>query len=269
MSRSRLIIDRPGAWAHQVSAGPARGLASIAPFRRGGSYPHGSYRPHELARKSEIAYSGKLACDVGSLLGSSTPALAQLIGLSGHVYAFERAPQHVAELRRTLIANRSTQMSGVTQDVGARSGTVVLEEWSNDAMTRVVTGKPTPWGLRYVQVPMTTLDDWASRTSGLGRLDLIKLDTEGQELAVLQGAGEVLARYRPHIICEVHRRSDVPYEPDEIVAWLRKADYEVRLIPVSQRANDTLQEAISRLKAAKQPTGWMAVAHVLASPRTG
>jgi hypothetical protein len=45
------------------------------------------------------------------------------------------------------------------------------------------------------------LDTWA-RNEGLDRLDLVKLDVEGVELAVLDGAAETLRRFRPIVVVE-------------------------------------------------------------------
>ncbi len=45
------------------------------------------------------------------------------------------------------------------------------------------------------EVPTTTLDAWAA-ANGLGRVDHMKLDTQGSELGVLKGAVETLGRTR-------------------------------------------------------------------------
>jgi hypothetical protein len=37
----------------------------------------------------------------------------------------------------------------------------------------------------------------------IGKVDLIKVDVEGAELRILRGMGELLQRWKPHIICEV------------------------------------------------------------------
>ena len=98
----------------------------------------------------------------------------------------------------------------------------------------------------------------------MDRLDLIKLDVEGQELAALRGAQELLACFRPTLICEIHRRIDVPYYPGELIEWLQTAGYEVSLIPTDQRPAETLVGAVARLESARLKPGWMAVAHILA-----
>lgn len=50
-------------------------------------------------------------------------------------------------------------------------------------------------------VELRTLDSYAERLRGSRRL-LLKIDTEGNELSVLQGARQVLAEFKPTIIFE-------------------------------------------------------------------
>jgi FkbM family methyltransferase len=51
------------------------------------------------------------------------------------------------------------------------------------------------------KVPTTTLDDWV-KAKTFGRVDLIKIDTEGTEHLILRGAMDVLREHAPIIICE-------------------------------------------------------------------
>jgi FkbM family methyltransferase len=51
-------------------------------------------------------------------------------------------------------------------------------------------------------VPAISLDDYC-REQGVKRLDLLKIDTDGHELAVLRGARGTLKRHHPAIIFEI------------------------------------------------------------------
>ena len=57
---------------------------------------------------------------------------------------------------------------------------------------------------RWIEVPSETLDNVVRRLK-LGRVDFIKIDTEGAELVVLRGADDIL-RKNPHIflLIELH-----------------------------------------------------------------
>ena len=51
-------------------------------------------------------------------------------------------------------------------------------------------------------MPARTLDA-ILKEAAVSRVDVIKIDVEGAEMLVLQGARETLARYRPALIVEV------------------------------------------------------------------
>ena len=61
-------------------------------------------------------------------------------------------------------------------------------------------------GTTAVEVPVETLDGVVER-SGVGRIDLIKIDVEGSETAVIKGAAHTLERFRPVILVEAFQPS--------------------------------------------------------------
>jgi len=62
---------------------------------------------------------------------------------------------------------------------------------------------------REIEVPVTTLDDWMSKRSDLSQKpSYIKIDVEGAELQVLNGARQYVERLRPPIICEIANKPD-------------------------------------------------------------
>jgi hypothetical protein len=68
-------------------------------------------------------------------------------------------------------------------------------------------------------VPVVTLDGLLRRF-GVDRLDLLKMDTESTEPAVLAGAVETVKRDRPWIVCEVLKARGAERRLEEILGSL-------------------------------------------------
>jgi predicted nucleic acid-binding protein len=61
---------------------------------------------------------------------------------------------------------------------------------------------------------------------------LIKIDVEGAELNVLQGSQNILEKYKPKIILEIHEdflRKSFNIEPEVIINFLKKFNYKENL----------------------------------------
>ncbi|OBI13353.1 hypothetical protein A5713_02635 [Mycobacterium sp. E2497] len=82
-----------------------------------------------------------------------------------------------------------------------------------------------------IEVPMTTLDDFA-RDKGLTRVDFIKADIEGGELALLQGGENLLTTFHPSILIEIvdiHCRR-FGHAPQDVYQYLAERGYRGRYI---------------------------------------
>ena len=131
--------------------------------------------------------------DGGAHIGVLTVLLARLCP-AGRVYAFEPVPQNHAHLRRNLDANGITNVTAEPVALYRDDGELTLAfDESYPGGSHVGDGK--------VHVESTRLDTWARRR-GLDRLDFVKLDVEGVEPAVLDGAEETLRRFRPVLVIE-------------------------------------------------------------------
>jgi FkbM family methyltransferase len=154
--------------------------------------------------KSELA-PGDVAVDVGAHIGFFTIELAQVVGRTGHIYAFEPLESNAALLERSLHENefgaRVTLTRGAVSD---RTGTGTLryaEHTLNTGGAFLSEGTVAGLGaLSSSTVRTIKLDDAAIR----GPVRLIKMDVEGAEPGVINGARELIARDRPVIISEVH-----------------------------------------------------------------
>lgn len=154
---------------------------------------------------------GGVAIDVGANLSEWALPLAGRVGSSGRVLAIEPAPRAAAALNKTLFANALSQAEVIRCAIGDHDGTV---EFAVPIVTsvRVDTGTacigPAAGGQEALKVVLRSLNSLAAEHR-LDRIDLIKIDGEGGERQVLDGARATLTRFRPVLALETgHEAGD-------------------------------------------------------------
>ncbi len=179
---------------------------------------HGGYEDREIAELCKYIPKGGTVLDVGANIGLSALEFARTAGDAGQVIAFEPHPDTAARLRTNLERNGASNVRIVQSAVGAAYGTITFNE-SADATLSSATLIPTNL-VRSFEVPLTTVDlAWAD--AGKPAVSAFKIDVEGGELAVLQGASELLARDHPAILLEAWGAEQL----DPIHALLGAAGY--------------------------------------------
>jgi len=137
---------------------------------------------------------GMVIFDVGANLGFYTLLLAGRVGPQGRIHAFEPDPLS-CEILKSRAAGRSNIEINQTA-VGDHAGTITLyTNRSNRADNRVhdSLGGETA---ESVDVPLTTLDDYCA-ARGIDRIDAVKMDIQGAEVAALTGFRKELGRLKP------------------------------------------------------------------------
>jgi FkbM family methyltransferase len=140
-------------------------------------------REREVLR--QITKPGMDIVDVGANIGNYTRFFAHIIGASGRVHAFEPAPANFSHLHNNVRSLKNVLINNAA--VGAHNGTIKLyisEELNVDHRT-FDSGD----GRASIDVPVICLDSYFEPGQSV---DLIKIDVQGYELSVLQGATRVL-----------------------------------------------------------------------------
>jgi FkbM family methyltransferase len=169
----------------------------------------GSFQRHVAEPRYFRLAADAVVLDVGANAGVMSLAYARLCP-HGRIYAFEPTDSAFARLRRNLELNPAlaTRIRPVKMFAGDRnravSNLIAYARWPVDR--RHPDAHAVHCGLQCDAqgAPETTLDEFAAAES-LVRVDLIKIDTDGNELAVLRGAGQILRRWRPAVVFEVGR----------------------------------------------------------------
>lgn len=155
----------------------------------------GSYEPEQTRLFEEHVRPGDTVLDVGAHVGYYTVLSAVLAGERGAVWAFEPNPANARFLRRHAEINGLRQVRVTQAAVADANGTARFGFGRGSG-----TGHLAADG--EVEVRTVRLDDFCAE-HGIAPA-AVKIDVEGAEGAVLEGARGVLARHRPVLFLSTH-----------------------------------------------------------------
>jgi len=187
------------------------------------------FESSELRFVKRFLKSGMTMLDIGAHHGLYTILASRAVGAEGRVHAFEPSPRERAQLKRNLRLNRSRNVQIHSVALGRESAKETLylvdgtEDGCNSLRAPSVKQPTIP-----VEVQVQPLDDFL-RQSGVQGIDFVKLDVEGAELSVLEGADGLLrSPQRPVILAEISdvRTGPWGYAAREIIEWLGRKGFE-------------------------------------------
>jgi len=167
-----------------------------------------------------------VAVDVGANKGAYIPALSRAVP-RGRVVAFEPQPVLADYLRRACAAARfdnvTVEAAGVSSTPGAMTLYVPGEGESSPGAT-LESAIERRENCRHLQVPVVTLDAYFA--GEVRRIGGLKIDVEGHELAVLQGAAELIREHSPTIVVECENRHLRTGSVYDVLDFLRSLGYD-------------------------------------------
>lgn len=175
----------------------------------------GSYELEKQRILGRFAKPGMTAFDLGANAGFFTLAFSRLVGATGKVLAFEPLPDNVSVLRRHVELNGLQNVTVVEAAVCDKAGLASFERAASNAMGRLTFSDSSS-----LQVSTVTLDQLiAERTCP--EPDILKVDVEGAESAVLRGATQLLRSRRATWLISLHGAG----ERDRCTQQLEAAGY--------------------------------------------
>jgi FkbM family methyltransferase len=170
---------------------------------------------------------GERVADVGANLGYYLLLFESLVGPGGKVDCVEPEADNLVELERNLRRNGFANARIFPVAAGSSDGVVTFRQGVN--------GTVAPDGSGTVQVPLRRLDSILEEP-----VDLLKVDVEGYEGHVLQGAQSLLARHRPTLLVEIHPGLlSPPYTVDDILDMIREVQPAIELHEISPQRGFT------------------------------
>lgn len=173
----------------------------------------GSYDTYFWNFIDKLALEGKTILDIGGHVGYHAMSFARLAGSKGKVYSFEPNPFNRDRFKQHLEKNKVTNVEIVDKALSNQSGSIEFSFSNNiDDETSAggfIKGSHVPLSqtnyeqanFKTEQVETLALDAFILAEEPVA---LMKIDVEGAEGLVLEGAKETITRHRPHLLIEVH-----------------------------------------------------------------
>ncbi len=196
--------------------------------------------PNAYSEDYEFIHSylkeGDLYIDIGANVGVTVIPAAKSIGASARVIAFEPHPSICSYLKENIELNNLTNVEIHNCALGNQRGEINFTNKLNDETNRVVFSSG-----KNIKVPIALLDDFGNE---LDNIALLKIDVEGYEKYVIEGAKLTLEKFNC-IYFEVSERnfSNFGYSTVDILIALeqsgfnlfKRKDGEKELLPIDSK----------------------------------
>jgi FkbM family methyltransferase len=198
-------------------------------------YIAGCIDPNEFAFLDRYLQPGMTFFDAGANEGIYAVFAAKRVGSGGTVWAFEPSPREFERLRSNLDLN-GLDLPNVRlfplalADRSGRAELTIADDEHAGQNTLGAFAYESVAAAQKHMVDLRRLDDLVAEQPP-ARIDVVKLDVEGAELLVLQGAASTLQRYRPIVLFEVSEASlrHQGHRREELLDFLRAQDYSLYL----------------------------------------
>ncbi len=199
----------------------------------------------------KMLLSNDVFIDIGANIGYFS-LLSATISPSVKVISFEPVKDLFQKLNENISINVCKNIVAINAAAGEMNEQRELYLSAPDNLGMSSFHQPENYSGRKEKVEVIVFDDWF-KTSGLTKIDLIKLDIEGSELAALKGMRMVLEEQKPVLIVEINPEtlSLFGLRPVDIFNHLNQFNFDRFLISENGRLehlnNDEVNQAINVL----------------------
>lgn len=169
----------------------------------------------ELKGLEKLIREGDVFVDCGANIGIFSIKAASIVGKHGRVVSIEPGAESVERLRKNILLNAFSNVVILNKAASDRQGTSRLYHSGGGPVAYSLVAQP---GAEFEDVEVTTLDAIAA-DENLPSVDCIKIDVEGAEASVIEGAKKLLARWKPTVIFEINSAGTMRSGVSPSAAW--------------------------------------------------
>lgn len=161
----------------------------------------GNYEAYETSIILNNIKKGDIVVDIGANIGFHTILFANKVGPQGKVYAFEPDPVSYEILLKNINANNFKNVIAKPFAISDKKAKLILYKSENNYGDNRVYDSDLP--TTKIKVQADSLDNLFSTIIKEGeRVSLLKIDTQGFEPFVIQGAKKLIKKYKPILFFE-------------------------------------------------------------------
>lgn len=226
-------------FVHTINAGPANGLRFEVTLPEDKAIWAGIFEPSFSQVLYEATGAGDICYDIGGYRGYMSGVMA-LAGAS-KVIVFEPLPANIRRLERLTELNRDLPIRIERTAIGAKDGQATFKLMSDQSMGKLTTSsfqtlRPASG---EIMVPIIRLDTYVFQSKAAPP-KLIKVDVEGAEVEVLEGAAKTLQTFRPEVFVEAHSET----LGEKCLTLLNQLGYTVRQLETGRLPPDEARHLI-------------------------
>jgi len=178
---------------------------------------YGEYSEGEIELFEKLMKPNILVLDIGANIGTFTLFFAKSVAPYGLVYAFEPQRLIFQTLAGNMAINSISNVYCINKAVGKQNGKVKISP-INYFNTGNFGGIPLKESESGENVEIITID-----SLNLPACHFIKIDVEGMEADVINGAHKTIAQFRPVMYVENDRKS----KSNELINCIKSLNYDI------------------------------------------
>ena len=193
----------------------------------------GIWEEYETQLIHNLIKPGDTVIDIGANIGYYSLIAAKLTGKDGMVYSFEPEPGNYELLVKNVKINNYHNVIPVQKAISNENGELKLYlDKTNLGSHSFIEGDDRRRKAGVVTVKTTTLDDYFGEEDKEIGIDFIKMDAEGAEGLVIQGAKKVIKKYTPKILMEFWPNGlrKLGTDPVQLLDDLQEFGYNIKVL---------------------------------------
>jgi FkbM family methyltransferase len=188
---------------------------------------HAIHEPVTTQIVLEKLREGMVCVDAGGNIGYYATIESNMVGKTGKVIAIEPSPVNFGYLSKNLELQNKSNYEVHNFACGKEDGELSFLVHDISNMCKVVTDETKiPEGMKVIKIPVKKLDTFLNSIN-VEKIDFLRMDIEGSELNLFEGARQTIKKSKPMIQFEFHPGKLGPVNTRKVLEYLKSEDYEL------------------------------------------